>query len=253
LNGLDLFAGYGGLSLGLAEWVNPVAYCEIDKYAQAILLSRMSEGRILRAPIWDDITTFPTSEFENIDIVYGGFPCQDISCAGRGAGLEGKRSGLFFELCRVVEEINPRFIFLENVAGIRTKGLREIIRTLTNLRYDCRWTCVSAAEVGAKHIRKRWFLLGYSKHHGSLETEVAGCNDKTLDSWCKKRTQEVREFEGTDNRLHIKTSNPWLVEPNVDRVVDGYRGRVDRIKALGNGVVPLQAKTAFERLIGIDI
>jgi DNA (cytosine-5)-methyltransferase 1 len=171
MNGLDLFSGIGGNSLGLQNYVKTIAYCEADRHAQSVLLSRMADGKIGRAPIWDDITTLRGSMFSSrysfgnvvpIDIITGGFPCQDISTAGRGAGLEGKRSGLFFELCRLVKEINPRFVFLENVPAVRARGLRTIIREFTDLGYDCRWTCVSAKEVGASHLRKRWFLLAHA-------------------------------------------------------------------------------------------
>jgi len=289
MNGLDLFSGYGGITLGLAEFIKPMAYCEKDKYAQAILLSRISAGQLPRAPIWEDIETFPYDQFVGTtDIIYGGFPCQDISCAGNGIGLAGKRSGLFFELCRLVQEINPRFIFLENVPAIRTRGLREVIRTLTDMGYDCRWTCVSAAEVGASHLRKRWFLLGHAqslgegkaeqpsgssqstsiladsngerrefKHGGggrekhrevSAKSGIYGKSQLMADSNEKRLPTERAKFEAART---TKCGGPWEAEPNVGRVVNGLAFRVDRIKALGNGVVPSQVKEAFERLIGL--
>ena len=246
MNGLDLFSGYGGITLGLAEFIKPMAYCEKDKYAQAILLSRISAGQLPRAPIWEDIETFPYDQFVGTtDIIYGGFPCQDISCAGNGIGLAGKRSGLFFELCRLVQEINPRFIFLENVPAIRTRGLREVIRTLTDMGYDCRWTCVSAAEVGASHLRKRWFLLG---REVSAKSGIYGKSQLMADSNEKRLPTERAKFEAART---TKCGGPWEAEPNVGRVVNGLAFRVDRIKALGNGVVPSQVKEAFERLIGL--
>src|SRR5678815_1913873 len=96
------------------------------------------------------------------DSIYGGFPCQDISTAGNGAGLAGKRSGLVFELLRLVTELTPAFVFLENVPGIRTRGGEAVAKELAGRGYDCRWLVVSAAEIGAPHLRKRWFLLAYS-------------------------------------------------------------------------------------------
>lgn len=161
LNGLDLFSGIGGIAYALKEWVRPVIYCEIDRYAQGVLLSRMETGEIPVAPIWDEVKTLgKTSEMPQIDIISGGFPCQDISVAGNGAGLAGERSGLFFEIARLCSELKPRFIFLENVPAITTRGGSE--------------------------------------------------------------------------------------------VVNGLPFRVDRIKGLGNAVVPLQAKTAFEILGGLS-
>src|SRR5437899_426718 len=97
-----------------------------------------------------------------IDIIYGGFPCQDISIAGHGKGLEGKRSGLFFEIMRLAEEIKPEFIFLENVANIRCKGLNTVIGEMDRLGYDCRWGILSAADVGANHKRERWWFLAHA-------------------------------------------------------------------------------------------
>lgn len=160
LNGMDLFSGYGGISLALEPWVRPVLYCESESYPQQVLLSRMSEGELPKAPIWDDVRTLPGWEFRGlVDIIYGGFPCQDISTAGNGAGLEGERSGLFFQIVRLAQEVKPKFLFLENVPAIRTRGQREVGKKLASLGYDCRWGVVSAREVGAPHLRKRWFLL----------------------------------------------------------------------------------------------
>ena len=252
MHGLDLFSGYGGITLALSKWVIPIAYCEIDRYARGILLSRMSEYKLPKAPIWDDINTFPSKDFKNkVDIIYGGFPCQDISLAGNGKGLEGERSGLFFRLCKVVEEIEPSFIFLENVPAIRTRGLYRITETLTNMGYDCRWTCVSAAEVGAPHLRKRWFLLAYSCSNRKKWDEP----ENRERSWLIQNSSNVRNEIASGNEQQriqqsIPTSKTWKTKSSVGRVVDGCSNRVDRIKALGNGVVPLQAKKAFEKLIG---
>jgi DNA (cytosine-5)-methyltransferase 1 len=234
LNGLDLFSGVGGLALALSEWVRPVAYCENDRYAQAVLLSRMQRGGIARAPIWDDVRTFPHPGFA-IDIIYGGFPCQDISCAGNGIGLGGERSGLFFEIVRLTKEINPSFVFLENVPAIRTRGLREVVRAFADLRYDCRWTCVSAAEVGAPHLRKRWFMLAHP-------------NGKRLEGLERKIFSKKRQSSNTTMAL----GKSWLSsDSGFVRKNNELPRPMDRIKCLGNAVVPLQAKTAFERLMGL--
>lgn len=162
LYGLDLFSGIGGNTLGLRDWIKTVAYCEQDKYAQSVLLSRMADGSIEPAPIWDDVVTLKGTDLEHpIDIIIAGFPCQDISCANRkGAGiLGGKRSGLFFEIMRLAQEVKPTFIFLENVPAIRTRGLDTVLKELDDSGYDCRWCMLSAAEVGAPHKRERWFAL----------------------------------------------------------------------------------------------
>jgi len=297
LNGLDLFSGIGGITIALAPWVKPLAYCENDRYAASVLLSRMRDGFIPQSPIWDDVRTLSGGMVPGpIDIIYGGFPCQDISVAGLGAGLEGKRSGLFFEIMRLVSEINPAFVFLENVPAIRTRGGERVGKELASRGYDCRWGVVSAAEVGAPHLRKRWFLLAANFERIQLRDESRGSDgadseNKTIfrnDGEEKFMAHSERERRGT-NTLESETgrdeielcsygladtaslrSGPrtgegsrsrrendpmrkdwWDVEPNVGRVANGVSARMDRIKGLGNAVVPIQAREAFKRLMGI--
>ncbi len=274
LNGLDLFSGIGGLALALQPWARPVAYCENDRYAQSVLLSRMSEHRLPCAPIWTDIQTLRASEFGTIDIVWGGFPCQDISVAGTGVGLAGERSGLFTEIVRLTQEISPSFVFLENVPAIRTRGLDQVLRAFTDLRYDCRWTCVSAAEVGAHHLRKRWFMLAYTHrenvrdeqrrgsgksrpgahelgHDGKKKSlaDAQGVGGKSRRLGSGKKPEITESFQ---HREHPSANAPWPPEPDVGRVAYGVRNRVDRNKCLGNAVVPGQAREAFKRLMGIS-
>lgn len=115
LRGLSLFSGIGGLDLGLSEWVVPVGYSEKDLYAQAVLRSRIRAGDLPPAPIWPDVTELSGAKLRgSIDLLFGGFPCQDISIAGLGAGLAGKRSGLFYELLRLADETKVPFVFLES-------------------------------------------------------------------------------------------------------------------------------------------
>lgn len=289
LNGLDLFSGIGGNTLGLRQYIDTIAYCEADRHAQSVLLSRMSEGLIDHAPIWDDVTTLRGDLFDvRIDIIVGGFPCQDISTAGRGKGLAGERSGLFFEIMRLVDEIKPPFVFLENVPNIRTKGLDIVLREFTLRGYDTRWTVLSAAEVGANHKRERWFILANAKKHDdrgklrnmadtssqvnepenkskdkAFESLDSGENSSVLaDADCKPHQSQSGGMAQTQRKTGqqewrqglIRSSSEyggqwWQTEPDVGRVADGIPLRVDRIKRLGNAVVPLQAKKAFERLM----
>ncbi|WP_413583504.1 DNA cytosine methyltransferase [Bdellovibrio sp. HCB288] len=243
-----------------------VAYCEQDRYAQSVLISRMAEGKLHRAPIWDDVQTLTGDMLPPIDIIFGGFPCQDISVAGNGVGLDGKRSGLFFEIIRLTKETRAPFVFLENVPAIRTRGLREVIGAFTEIGYDCRWTCLSAASVGAPHKRERWFLLANSNSVRELSKQNSGQEPldrasyggqdvaNTGSSRCEKQHASTEPggpghnsgctFEGGGNAW-------WETEPAVGRVVDGVSNRVDRIKCLGNSVVPLQVRTAFKALAGI--
>ncbi len=246
LNGLDLFSGIGGLSLALSPWVRPIAYCENDRYANAVLLSRMQSGLLELAPIWDDVRTLRGENLGTcwIDIIYGGFPCQDISVAGHGIGLGGDRSGLFFHIARLIKETNPRFVFLENVPAIRTRGLNGVVQALTELGYDCRWTVVSAAEVGAVHIRKRWFLFANANGVRLREEQRTQFKRPTqesgqVESNCKS---QARSVAGASSRPPA---------PMVDRAGDDVPNRMERHRGLGNAVVPRQAQEAFKRLSGI--
>jgi DNA (cytosine-5)-methyltransferase 1 len=236
MNGLSLFTGIGGLDVALSDYVRPIAYCEIDPYCQAVLINRQFDGLLPRAPIWDDITTLQVrGNGRNIHIIYGGFPCQDISVAGLGKGLAGKRSRLFFEILRLAKEIQPKFIFLENVPGITTRGGLDVVREVASLGYDCRWCVISAASVGAPHKRERWFLLAYSRR----KRFNAG-PDKEIRSEIKESKRQ------NSNKLC------WgKTESTMDRKANGIPYQMDRIRALGNSVVPQQAKKAFEMLMGI--
>lgn len=316
---MDLFSGIGGITLALSEWVRPIAYCDIEPYSQQVLLSRMLEGKLPRAPIWNDVTTLRGTDLPKVDIIYGGFPCQDISVAGIGKGLEGKRSGLFFEIMRLAKEIKPKFLFLENVPAITSRGLETVIREINEIGYDARWCCLSAAEVGANHKRERWWLLAYSrceqqrsdqniqpKSKESIGTNITelcshvsntnsiGCNDgsdnreeRYIQSSTIRQPSEIQQewnervvrtseaysvLSDTDSVRKLQqegckqivggwtgdfceqdyfTRDWWSVEPNVGRVVNGLPNRVDRIKSLGNAVVPFCAKEAFKELMGI--
>lgn len=277
MNGLDLFSGIGGISLALKPWVNTVAYCEQDRYAQSVLMSRMLGGELDTAPIWDDIRTLRGNMLPKIDIIYGGFPCQDISVAGKGEGIEGERSGLYFELLRLVDECQPAYVFLENVPAIRTRGLSTVARTLADRGYDFKWKIVSAAEVGAPHLRKRWWCLASDPKRIKLREQQRWCSGESREGTTQlgqygksgivadsasDRLQGLRTCgeqesptqttaglsgcEGKDRRY-----TQWEVEPAVGRVVDGLQHRVDRIRCLGNAVVPAQAREAFLTLMGV--
>lgn len=273
LNGLDLFSGFGGLTLALSKWVRPVAYCEQDRYAQALLLSRMFTGDVPTAPIWDDVRTLTSSVLGcGIDIIYGGFPCQDVSVAGARKGLDGERTGLFREAIRLVRECEPQFVFLENVPGIR-KFVPTVRSELEALGYDCRDGFLSAAEVGANHIRNRWWLLAYASSKRRQQNAGGAPSDEGQDEgWPKKENNKfagLGENVANTNGERLPRSNGsaeasrqrphatlercgwWAAEPNVGRVANGIPARVDRLRGLGNAVVPAQAREAFKRLMGL--
>jgi DNA (cytosine-5)-methyltransferase 1 len=196
----------------------------------------MFSGELPRAPIWDDVTSLRGTMLPGeIDIIYGGFPCQDLSSAGAGRGLAGERSGLYFEIERLVREVKPAFVFLENVPAIRTRGLGRVVWGLSELGYDCRWTVVSAKEIGAPHLRKRWFMLAHA-------------NSKRFGDDCRVQARGECATRGNPTAR----GGWWDVEPDVGRVANGIPKRVDRLRGLGNAVVPLQTKAAFERLVGLE-
>ncbi len=272
LNGLDLFSGIGGISYALQDYVTTRAYCEIDRYARGVLLSRMESGDLHNAPIWNDVKTFPTKQLAGrIDIITGGFPCQDVSVAGKGAGIQGVRSGLFFEIVRLAEALQPKYIFLENVPLITKRGGVAVVRTLAESGYNCVWTTLSAQAVGALHKRERWFLLAEKSNVGN--TEHLGRNgasiirsDGTSMQDSETRQDETRKPKRAGSRGQIQecvwregrkgflTGQPRESDtiPAIRRISDEIPFRVERIKCLGNSVVPLQVTVAFEYLMALS-
>jgi DNA (cytosine-5)-methyltransferase 1 len=250
LNGLDLFSGIGGITLALQKYVRPICYVEIEPYCQSVIKSRIKSGQLPDAPIWHDIKSFDGKPLQGlVDVIYGGFPCQDISVAGHGAGLEGKRSGLFFEIMRLAKEIRPTFIFLENVPAITRRGLNTVCESLSALRYDCRWGMLSAFDLGAPHQRERWFLLAYSNSERPQKPKELDVSDPLRQRL--QRQREKHKLQRPSDEEQTCGLRWWRVEPDVGRVVNGLPGRVDRIKSLGNAVVPAQVCEAFERLVGL--
>lgn len=174
---IDTFSGIGGFSLA-ARWlggIETVQFVEREPFCQRILAKHFSG-----VPIHDDICTF-NPEPHSADIVCGGFPCQDISQAGKGTGLAGSRSGLFYELLRVVRLVGPRYVVLENVAAITYRGMDDVLGALAEAGYDAEWACIPAAAVGACHQRDRWWCVAYaSGADGGRRPEGAGRGQRGL-------------------------------------------------------------------------
>ena len=174
MNELALFAGSGGGILGghLLGW-RTVAAVEIEDYPRRVLLQRQADGLLPRFPVWDDICTFDGKPWRGkVDVISGGFPCQDISAAGKGDGLDGERSGLWTQMARVVSEVRPPFVFVENSPMLTTRGGTRVIADLTQMGYDTKWTVMGAADIGAPHQRDRFWivakqreLLSHPKYH----------------------------------------------------------------------------------------
>ena len=272
MNELALFAGAGGGILGghLLGW-RTVCAVEWEQYPASVLCARQNDGLLPPFPIWDDVQTFDGKPWRGIvDVVSGGFPCTDISAAGKGAGIDGEASGMWREMARIIHEVRPRYVFVENSPMLTSRGLGRVLGDLAAMGFDARWGVLGAADVGAPHQRDRiWIVakwrgqLPHAQHdrirwweqqqesiktthrqmanptgsglqrQGKLEQSI---NSKTYGDWQTSQSANVRE------------SNFWAIESNVCRVVNGMATRVDRIKALGNGQVPLCAATAWRIL-----
>jgi len=354
---LDLFSGIGGFSLGLERTggFEAVAFCEIEPYPRAVLkkhwpdVPRFHDVKRLRGRR-DAFIGYSTDTVEllvglagTIDVICGGFPCQDISLAGKGAGLDGERSGLWSEYRRLIEEVRPRYAVIENVSALRSRGLDQVLGSLAKIGYDAEWHCIPASAVGAPHQRDRIWIVAYSgsevqsmgyatgarrneglctpgrairDESGSEEPqrrsdEVAHPDHSRLQGWLSAELSERAgeraawtcdtsvadtdtDSEGADRHSRgtqaeyalfgdssqdlpdtggypserlgscvgaVSERDWWRVEPDVGRVAHGVPSRVDRLRALGNAVVPQipeiigQAILAFERskVIGQDV
>jgi DNA (cytosine-5)-methyltransferase 1 len=261
----SLFAGIGGIDLGFERCGMECKWqVEIDDYAQKVLAKHWPEAHRER-----DIRECSTRNLGRVDIIAGGFPCQDISYAGLGAGLDGERSGLFFEAVRLVRELQPRAVVLENVAALLTRGLDRVLGTLAEIGYDAEWHCIPAAYVGAPHIRDRVFILGYAncgrresggdawetaRHRlptGAASSHASSMADTDLQHGERWAESQQPPSEGWQTRLEsfwrgsdaiAGLSSNWSVEPDICRVAHGIPARVDRLRGLGNAVVPQVAE-----------
>ena len=346
MNELALFAGAGGGILGghFLGW-RTVCAVEWEQYPASVLCARQNDGILPTFPIWDDIQTFDGKPWRGIvQVVSGGFPCQDISAAGKGAGIEGERSGMWKEMARVVCEVRPQYVFVENSPMLTIRGLGVVLADLAKMGFDAEWGVLSAADVGAPHRRERiWIvakqrnILSHTQHNGfgwgkqftqstkkedgtmadskellcngidnnariSLErqekpkprnnsrsknvsstasssdvantrckhgderntTRLATDTEKRSTSSIHNQSSSKRQLCNTNSEnvegqwkesIRIKShlgnfssSSWWQVEPNVGRVADGVAYGMDRLKAIGNGQVPLCATTAFKQL-----
>ena len=328
---LDLFTGIGGFSLA-ASWVwgnelDLAGFCEQDAYCGKVLKKNFPD-----VPIYPDIKELRGEWFQDIDLITGGFPCQDISVAGKGAGIDGDRSGLWSELCRIISEVRPRYALIENVPMLIHRGLERVLFDLAEIGYDAEWQIIGADDVGARHKRKRIWIVAYptcqpdgqhsrnlgftdagsdtagettlchsSSSRGSkARKDVAYSGDGTNPSkrgtssktnsisekYRKKRCtrmlertsgdQKVSSFIPDTNTTRLQgseetgnlesqrtqrhqfvtgsctTGDIWAVEPSMGRVANGVPKRVDRLRGLGNAIVP-QVAALIMQMIKDDI
>lgn len=341
LRTLSLFAGIGGFDLGLERTGGfcTVAFCEIDPFCRRVLAKHWPE-----VPCYDDVRTLTgerlAADGVSVDVICGGFPCQDISFAGKGAGLAGERSGLWQEYARLIAEIRPAWVIIENVSALRSRGLDAVLGRLFAIGFDAEWHCIPAAAVGAPHRRDRVWVVGYASgerrftgrhdyaehdgtqlgatdqhaehvanpygqperkpghqtetvrdqrdarlepggrgagqcfantepamanaygeprnerrfgdanqgprgrnvNRGSIRSDVCNTDSPRLAQWQGKRSDARPQLTA------LVRADWWAIEPNVGRVAHGVPARVDRLRALGNAVVP-QVVTAIGHAI----
>lgn len=226
---LDLFSGIGGFSLGLerAGGFETVAFCEIEPYCRRVLAKHWpgvpcyEDVRELSAQrLWDDGNTI------SIQVICGGFPCQDISDAGECAGIDGERSGLWREFARIIGDLRPRYVIVENVAALLHRGMGTVLGDLAALGYDAEWHCIPAGHVGASHERDRVWIIAH--------IDQARCaHAQGRQGQAEPHGRQILTADHVGRWPRDRTPEPALV-----RVVDGVSADVDAVAALGNAVVP---------------
>lgn len=275
---LDLFAGIGGFTLGLERaGFETVAFCEIEPYAQKVLNKNWPGVKL-----YDDVRGITAERLAadgiGVDVITGGFPCQDISVAGKGAGIEGERSGLWSECARLIGELRPRYAIFENVTnllnGERGDWFKRVLGDISALGYDAEWHCIPASSIGAHHRRDRVWIVAYSNSddgwrgdrtqslgwESRLESrcsgegqsvaeaseDVADTHQSRLQRWLQdgiayQAGRKVESYGSTaecGTRWERYRDGYWATEPDVGRVANGVPSRSHRLKCLGNAVVP---------------
>jgi DNA (cytosine-5)-methyltransferase 1 len=288
LNGLALCAGVGGLERGIKSVLpgsTTVCYVEGETYCASVLASKMEAGSLPKAPIWSNVRTFDGKPWrEKVSFISGGFPCQPYSRAGKQLADKDPRD-LWPDFARIIGEVRPHFIFLENVPNVVKWALPRVLKDLSQMGYDAAWCVVEASEVGAPHKRARWFLFAYancerwSEVKSNLwswkfnlkgcgdETEICNANGHGLGQYANEKGRQrifgrgqlerdrPKNIGSIDTKTKLSYSNSkgaagwWEVEPPMGRMVDGVADWVHRIRACGNGVVPHQAAYAYSILM----
>ena len=287
----SLFSGIGGIDLGLERAGMTCAWqVEIDPWCRQVLTKHWPNVRR-----YEDVSAVGGDTLEPVDVIAGGFPCQDVSVAGQRAGIQdGTRSGRWSEFHRIICELRPRYVFVENVPGLLTNGMGRVLGDLADIGYDAEWEVLSAADVGAPHLRKRVFIVAH--------TQIVQCNGRNDNSRIcqqggtvskfgnRSRTKDVADAisnaTGATYRSSGRSSeqrwddesvgqrdtvgshtgdgsadvsdaqrereNWWTTEPDVGRVANGVPRRVDRLKGLGNAVVPQCAEWVGRKIVSSE-
>jgi DNA (cytosine-5)-methyltransferase 1 len=284
----SLFSGIGGLELGLERafkgQLQTAWQVEKESFCRSVLERHWSNAKR-----YDDVRTVGAHNLEPVDILCGGFPCQDISIAGKGEGLNGKRSGLWWEFHRIINELRPSVVVMENVPAITIRGLSAVVGSLAQIGYDCQWTIISAKQCGAPHLRRRWFCVAYPISSTNTQVSATKSTSRTpsdrytrtgLDCSDIRATSEAKSTANTNSQRiqeqpiwsesvgqerkskcgscqdERTQQNYWQGFPTqspVRRRNDGVPNRVDRLKSLGNAVVPQCAEWVGQQIIKSNI
>lgn len=250
----SLFSGIGGIELGFekqgftTEW-----FVECDRYAQTILRKHWPQAKI-----YDDVAKVDFRTVPKVEVLTGGFPCQDISNAGQRVGIEGSRSGLWKEFKRAISQVRPRYAFIENVSALTHRGLDTVLCDLAEIGYDAEWYCVRASDVGAWHRRERIFIIAYrtenvayanmQRYQSSIrqtkirqigrtqensgtepcsaDSTISDTDTTRLQRW--KETRNVKESRKNKEQQFKRQSGYWAVEPDLGRTLDGFSSWMDK-------------------------
>lgn len=257
LRHLDLFSGIGGFALA-ARWLGGVttgAFVECEPFCQRVLRKHWPT-----TPIHDDVREYSAPN-RSFDLITAGFPCQDLSVAGKRIGLEGARSGLFYEVIRIAREVRPTFLILENVPGILSHAdgetLQEVLFQVAKAGFNAEWAVVSAQDMGACHIRRRWWCVGYTQglFSDAAHTNHTGSQGFWGGGQFQRSSSEVEVARRGGNGDATHQWGDWgtyLSQPCLRRGDDGLSNRVDRLKALGNAVVPECAMVPMARVLELS-
>ena len=230
----SLFSGIGGFELGLERAIpnsHTIWQVEQNEFCKSILQKHWPHAKI-----FSDVHVVGSHNLEAPDILCGGFPCQDISTLGKGEGLNGKKSGLWFEMFRIICELRPRVAVLENVPAITFRGLYRIVGSLSEIGYDCEWDIISARQFGAPHLRKRWFAIAYPNNQSK---SISPIHDEM---------ERLKKFSSTNKKTYWQNRQIESVFSGMD---DGISSRLDkdRLKALGNAIVPQCSEYIGEKIL----
>jgi DNA (cytosine-5)-methyltransferase 1 len=238
----SLFAGIGGFDLGLERAGMECRWqVEIDPYCQRVLAKHWPN-----VPRWNDVRTWPQPSTERVDVICGGFPCQDISTANpKREGLTGSRSGLWSEFRRVIEIMEPRVVIVENVPNLSVLGLDQVLGDFANLGFDAEWATLQASAFGAPQPRRRMFIIAHPMRERwpVLLRDVTGARDKA-DAW-----GEWKSYSPASSSDVLQAVEQSVGQPSVLGSSDGITSAVDRLRVTGNAVVPTVAEYIGRRIL----